>query len=1246
MARKPCKIKVKLPNGKIVVPELGKQLVDKFGSKEGERLLNSVLSKDFYSYFGNFVKNSKSEHFEGKLDNQDMPLMEHVLKYKEEVYDQKAPISLKEKYLGKKTKEVTDLKLKYVQKSVDTLRQQIQTFNRTKGAENYIENLKELEVLLENYTAKENEKAFLTFLDNAAEYAARVLSQLDKVGNITQVEWESKKIRDQKGQLVQDMYTYIKGYGDLATQILNDYDAKAEEAEGLDIITDEEYEVLEELRAAGNKIERKYKLAAANIVAHSMAPHLTSVRDKVYVDQYRKDFQEKNPIEGWLAKRKLDDKKVSKQKWEAARDQYVWDKLKENQKEIYKETVSFMKDILFATNQDINGWDQQMVALGRQKDTVAQLLAEKFDITDDQIRQKLLIKVTEAYGLVKPYEKEQRKDIGSIKMVGSDLYAPFIELNDNGSRTGHIIEKYKSEVYREKSKMLEKSFSDKVSEKEGKEMRKKWFKENWVTDKTFSRLLQKGKKEEAKEYQIKQAKKGIAVTHPSSKWKNPQFEKLLKSSEATLNLYKWLTELQRGSDLMVPGAYKLGSKIYQYRRDTQERIITDSKDVKSAGKSVWESIKENVRSSWLVQEDDEVRGEEERIDIEENKKNISDIEDLFGDIQGKEVYTDVKGRERRYIPIHGRSDVGVENMSFNLVDLVLKNFATSLHFSEYNKILPEVQMIEHFVETRQVEEMDGFDNVYNKAKKYFKKVFVQSQKEGKTGTSNMSTLITEHIDQRVYQVNAQGWMGKSTKIGNDKVVYDPGDGKLVIKKAKEISNSKLINNLGGYAGALLLQFNYLATGANLNYGQSMAQIEAIGGYHWNGKNLATAYYKFTIDTPGILNDLGKKKPQSFVGLVLEKYDAMNNFNIRSYRFSETSRFTQLAKSDTLWATISMPEYFNHGVPALAFLDNIKVFNENGEYLTKGGTTTEVKKGLSLLDVHERVQDENGVYYLKLDERVASTSVDGKTNPDKSSFISQHIVRPLQLINGYLQGHYAKNNKSAAGFKWWGTLSLSMRRFMIPGFGKRWRNISQIWSEKANQPNLQNYQLGLNTEMTGDYVSTIKFMKGLLRDLYKFKFKLGSMSKKEWVNLTSYERTQIRRTIGEMGYLVITSVVGGMLAASAEDSDDPFDYALALWANRLNSELAQYMNPSEFMRILGSPAVSLTIVERIGRLLGQLIEDNGFGPYNRYSTGKRKGETKIKYRLRDLVPWWKQFEKHTELQEAMEYYTRNKAKFGR
>ena len=90
-----------------------------------------------------------------------------------------------------------------------------------------------------------------------------------------------------------------------------------------------------------------------------------------------------------------------------------------------------------------------------------------------------------------------------------------------------------------------------------------------------------------------------------------------------------------------------------------------------------------------------------------------------------------------------------------------------------------------------------------------------------------------------------------------------------------------------------------------------------------------------------------------------------------------------------------------------------------------------------------------------------------------------------------------------------------------------------------------------------------------------------------------------------------------------------------------------MNPSEFFRILGSPAVSMTVIERILNLGNQVIDDGfGFGPYERYVTGKRRGETKIKYRLRDAVPWWKQIEKYKELQQSMEYYTRNRAKFGR
>ena len=187
----------------------------------------------------------------------------------------------------------------------------------------------------------------------------------------------------------------------------------------------------------------------------------------------------------------------------------------------------------------------------------------------------------------------------------------------------------------------------------------------------------------------------------------------------------------------------------------------------------------------------------------------------------------------------------------------------------------------------------------------------------------------------------------------------------------------------------------------------------------------------------------------------------------------------------------------------------------------------------------------------------------------------------------------------------------------------------------------------NILVTGGSGMVGKYLKNILRDLWKLKFKLSAMSGTEWKNLTSYERAQIRRTVGEIGYIVLTSIIGSILAASADESDDPMDYALALWANRLNSELRQYMSLNEFRRILGSPAVTMTVIERIFNLGNQFIDDGfGFGPYERYQTGKKRGQTKMKYKFRDVIPWWKQIEKPNELKEAMEYYTRNRAKFGR
>mgnify|MGYP003643237842 CR=1 FL=1 len=42
---------------------------------------------------------------------------------------------------------------------------------------------------------------------------------------------------------------------------------------------------------------------------------------------------------------------------------------------------------------------------------------------------------------------------------------------------------------------------------------------------------------------------------------------------------------------------------------------------------------------------------------------------------------------------------------------------------------------------------------------------------------------------------------------------------------------KIVNNIGKYGGMVLLQGNYLAMGANRNFGRAMSQLDAIGGHY-------------------------------------------------------------------------------------------------------------------------------------------------------------------------------------------------------------------------------------------------------------------------------------------------------------------------------------------------------------------------------------------------------------------------------
>ena len=175
---------------------------------------------------------------------------------------------------------------------------------------------------------------------------------------------------------------------------------------------------------------------------------------------------------------------------------------------------------------------------------------------------------------------------------------------------------------------------------------------------------------------------------------------------------------------------------------------------------------------------------------------------------------------------------------------------------------------------------------------------------------------------------------------------------------------------------------------------------------------------------------------------------------------------------------------------------------------------------------------------------------------------------------------------------------------------------------------------------GAYATGIKFfMKSMIDFLSaakKMKFSLASMTRENWRTMSKNERSNIVRSIADIGFGVVLAI----LAGGYRDEDDHF---LAYFAFRLHSELIMYVNPNEFMRIMASPAVSMTMLERVINLVMQLSNDafSGEDDWERYKAGKRKGQTRISKRVRDIVPFYYQFERHIYMSDVVDYYYKGK-----
>jgi len=224
---------------------------------------------------------------------------------------------------------------------------------------------------------------------------------------------------------------------------------------------------------------------------------------------------------------------------------------------------------------------------------------------------------------------------------------------------------------------------------------------------------------------------------------------------------------------------------------------------------------------------------------------------------------------------------------------------------------------------------------------------------------------------------------------------------------------------------------------------------------------------------------------------------------------------------------------------------------------------QLKMSLALA-IHQKLKDKSGkeitlvdayeVVGNKLQLKEGVTKLDGTawTNEDTRQFI-----RRQNFINKRLHGIYNDVDKGAMQQYAAMRLVMMFRKFMRPGYNRRWRKLDYSFEGQA--------------ETEGYYRTFGRFAGSLIKDLKRGEFLL----KAHWEQMSPTERFNIMRTLGEIGFLL--ALMGAMIALNSlgdDDDDNWFVNMFAYQVYRYQSELLFFIDPRQTMTLLKSPAAAV------------------------------------------------------------------------
>jgi hypothetical protein len=393
---------------------------------------------------------------------------------------------------------------------------------------------------------------------------------------------------------------------------------------------------------------------------------------------------------------------------------------------------------------------------------------------------------------------------------------------------------------------------------------------------------------------------------------------------------------------------------------------------------------------------------------------------------------------------------------------------------------------------------------------------------------------------------------------------------------------------------LQIPFNLTAAGANTTYGEYSNLMEAAGGEYYSFKNLKTASTFYRKDTSNMLGDIGARTPSSIVNLIEEHYDLLQNYGGEQISTAERTRMRRLLKTSTAYFLTSGAEHLLQVRSGLAMLDATKTYDKSG---TEIGTLLNVhslKEGkLVIDDVYIKEKDGSLVQYNTKQQNRIGDKIGG--------------------VNRKSHGNYSPKTAGAAKQHALGDMLLQFRGWMAESAKKRYG--------KASPNHL------LEQDVEGFYRSGGRALFSFARDIKKFNL---AVAKENWAHLTPHEKANIRRFLVEASMITVTALASVMFGKIGKEIEDDYDGdnwedRLALGAFRFSqyellrfrAELSAYASIPEALKLLRSPAATVSLGESLYELTAQMAY-----PLEEYEAGWRKGENRLKVKLGKTLPFYK------------------------